>query len=191
MMHGVNAIGTSAHEATMAMQVIYGVRNSNRKWLEHWYNFYRGALGIALTDTVTTDVFLKDFDSLLARIYDGVRQDSACPYTWGRKIIDHYNSLSIDPKSKILVFSDGLTTGKFIDISNCFRPLVKRVVGGIGTHLTNDVGVDPLNIVIKLTHVAPPYNSNLNEVVKLSDVSGKNNGSVDAINNVKYQLEIK
>jgi nicotinate phosphoribosyltransferase len=99
--------------------------------------------------------------------------------------------LSIDPKSKTLVFSDGLDTDKFIDISNRFRPPVKRVIGGIGTHLTNDVGVKPLNIVIKLTHVAPTYNSNLHEVVKLSDTPGKHNGSQGAISSVKYQLEIE
>lgn len=191
MVHDVNPIGTSAHEATMAMQAIYGVRNSNRKWLEHWYNFYRGELGIALTDTITTNVFLKDFDSLIARIYDGTRHDSGDPYIWGEKIINHYEKLGINPLTKTLVFSDGLDTDKFIDISKAFAPRVHRVVGGIGTHFTNDVCVKPLNIVIKLTKVfvdkfSPPVG-----VVKLSDTSGKNNGASEDIANVKYQLGIE
>lgn len=191
MVHGVNPIGTSAHEATMAMQAIYGVRNSNRKWLEHWYNFYRGELGIALTDTITTDVFLKDFDSLIARIYDGTRHDSADPYIWGKKIINHYEKLGIDPLTKKLVFSDGLNTDKFIDISKVFAPRVRQVVGGIGTHFTNDVGVDPLNIVIKLTKVFVDRSSHPIGVVKLSDTPGKHNGASEDITNVKYQLGIK
>lgn len=193
MIHCVNPIGTSAHEATMAMQAIYGVRNSNRKWLEHWYNFYRGELGIALTDTITTDVFLKDFDGLLARIYDGTRQDSACPYAWGEKILNHYNKLGISLLTKSLVFSDGLDTDKYINISETFRPRVGRVIGGIGTHFTNDVGnnVKPLNIVIKLTQVKPDHTSNFIDVVKLSDVPGKHNGNSNAIIRVKQELELK
>lgn len=190
MIHCVNPIGTSAHEATMAMQAIYGVRNSNRKWLEHWYNFYRGELGVALTDTITTDVFLKDFDSLLARIYDGTRHDSADPYVWGEKIIDHYKKLGISPITKSLVFSDGLDTDKFIDISKTFSPRVRRVVGGIGTHFTNDVGVNPLNIVIKLMTVSVDTASPSVGVVKLSDTPGKHNGAPEDIANVKYQLGI-
>lgn len=190
MTHGVNPIGTSAHEATMAMQAIYGVRHSNRKWLEHWYNFYRGELGVALTDTITTDVFLKDFDSLIARIYDGVRHDSADPYIWGEKMIEHYKNLGISPLTKSLVFSDGLDTDKFIDISKAFSPRVRRVVGGIGTHFTNDVGAKPLNIVIKLTRVSTEYPAMI-DVVKLSDTPGKHNGTPEAISNVKYQLGIR
>jgi nicotinate phosphoribosyltransferase len=190
MIHGVSPIGTSAHEATMAMQAIYGVHNSNRKWLEHWYNFYRGELGIALTDTITTDVFLKDFDSLIARIYDGTRHDSGDPYIWGEKIINHYKKLGINPLTKNLVFSDGLDTDKFIDISKAFAPRVHRVVGGIGTHFTNDVGnnVKPLNIVIKLSTVSFDVSSPSIGVVKLSDTPGKHNGTPEDIANVKYQL---
>lgn len=190
MIHGTNPIGTSAHEATMAMQAIYGVRNSNRKWLEHWYNFYRGELGVALTDTITTDVFLKDFDSLMARIYDGTRHDSSDPYVWGEKIINHYKKLGISPITKNLVFSDGLDVDKFIDISKTFSPRVRRVVGGIGTHFTNDVGVKPLNIVIKLTTVSVNTASPAIGVVKLSDTPGKHNGTPEDIANVKYQLGI-
>lgn len=193
MVHGVNPIGTSAHEATMAMQAIYGVRNSNRKWLEHWYNFYRGELGVALTDTITTDVFLKDFDGLLARIYDGTRHDSNCPYGWGEMILNHYKKIGIDPLTKSLVFSDGLDTDKFIDISKTFSPRVRRVVGGIGTHFTNDVGnnVKPLNIVIKLIQVKTDHNSDFIDVVKLSDVPGKHNGNLNTIIRVKQELNIK
>lgn len=193
MIHDVPAAGTSAHEANMAMQAIYGIRNCNRKWLEHWYNFYRGELGTALTDTITTDVFLKDFDSLIARIYDSTRHDSSCPYTWGNKMINHYKHLGIDPLTKKLTFSDALDTDKFIDLTNEFRSQVRMVIGGIGTHFTNDVGnnVKPLNIVIKLTQVKPDHTSNFIDVVKLSDVPGKHNGNSNAIIRVKQELELK
>lgn len=189
--YGINAIGTSAHEATMAMQGIYGVRNCNAMWMKHWYEMYRGKLGIALTDTVTTDVFLKDFDGLLARIFDGVRHDSACPYEWGEKIINHYNKLKINPLDKTLVFSDGLTTDTYYDLAKYFHHRVGKVVGGIGTHLTNDVGVTPLNMVIKLAGIIPTNNDqDYIGVVKLSDTPGKHSGSQTAVANVKYQLGI-
>ena len=188
--HNCNAIGTSAHEANMAMQAIYGIENCNQKWLEHWYNTYDGNLGIALTDTITTDVFLNTFTYEYSNIFDGLRHDSGDPYIWGEKVLNHYNRLGIDPKTKTIVFSDGLTTDKFIKISNHFSPYFKRVIGGIGTHFTNDVGHDPLNIVIKLTEVAANENEDFVPVIKLSDVAGKHNGDVNAIIKAKTILQI-
>lgn len=189
MKYGVKVIGTFAHEAPMAMQAVYGIRHCNREWLRHWYNFYRGELGVALTDTITTKAFLKDFGPLEARIYEACRHDSSDPYKWGNLIIDHYKTLNINPMTKGFVFSDGLNTDDFIDISNYFSDKIGRVVGGIGTHLTNDVGVTPLNMVIKLKKVRVNKNSKWIDVVKLSDVLGKESGSESAIQNAKYEIQ--
>jgi nicotinate phosphoribosyltransferase len=123
-------------------------------------------LGIALSDTLGLDVFLRDFDSYFAKLFDGVRHDSGDPFEAGEKIIAHYEKLKIDPKTKTIVFSDNLTIPKAIDILNCFEDRI-NVSFGIGTNLTNDLEREPLNIVIKMTHC------NGQPVAKISDNSGK------------------
>jgi len=130
--------------------------------LEKWAQEYRGDLGIALTDTINMNAFLKDFDLYLAKLYDGCRHDSACPFEWGEKLIKHYEKLRIDPMTKSAVFSDGLNIPKAIEIAKYFKGKIKTSFG-IGTNLTNDVGIKPLSIVIKLVKV------NGNPVAKISD----------------------
>lgn len=181
--YGVPVVGTSAHEAQMVMSALFGVQNANRIWLEIWSEFYRGLLGIALTDTYTTDVFLRDFDGYMARLYDGVRHDSNDPIAWGEKMIAHYLSLKINPTVKRLVFSDNLNVPKYIDIHKNFDG---RCIpsAGIGTHFTNDCGAKPLNIVIKISAC------NGIPVVKLSDDLGKASNDPDTVRKVKEQLNI-
>jgi nicotinate phosphoribosyltransferase len=113
MKHDIKPIGTSAHEMVMGLSAKYGVTMANKMWLVHWANYFQGLNGIALTDTFTTDVFLRDFDSLYARLFDGVRQDSGDPSEWGRKMLDHYKKLGIDTHTKKFVFSDGLDPDTF------------------------------------------------------------------------------
>jgi nicotinate phosphoribosyltransferase len=127
---------------------------------------YRGDLGLALTDVVGMDAFLADFDLYFAKLFDGLRHDSGDPFAWGEKALAHYAALRIDANGKRLVFSDAL------DIERCialYRHFAGRTqVGfGVGTHLTNDMGPTPLNIVMKLTHC------NGQPVAKLSDSPGK------------------
>jgi nicotinate phosphoribosyltransferase len=132
-------------------------------------------LGIALADTFGTDAFLHDFDEYLARIFDGVRQDSGDPKEFGEKVIAHYQKMNIDPSTKSLVFSDGLTATVAAQLSRYFGNRI-RVSHGIGTHFTNDfAGSQPLNIVIKLS------TCNGIPVVKLSDVPTKAIGDRDAL----------
>jgi len=162
--YGVKAIGTMAHEWIQAGQGI-GVRliDSQKKMLQSWVDEYRGDLGYALTDTLGVDAFTRDFDSYFAKLYDGVRQDSGDPIEWGEKMIAHYQSMGIDPRSKIFIFSDGLTFPRAIEILDRFRNRAK-VSFGIGTNLTNDfAGIEPLQIVIKMTKC------NDRPVAKLSD----------------------
>jgi len=164
--HNVNPIGTMAHEWIQAGQALMNPRYSQKFMLQKWADEYRGELGIALSDTLGLDVFLKDFDSYFAKLFDGVRHDSGDPIRMGEKIIAHYKKLKIDPKSKTIVFSDSLTIPKAIEIYQHFKDRIK-VSFGIGTNLTNDLGPDPLNIVIKMTHC------NGQPVAKISDNEGK------------------
>ncbi|HUS49560.1 MAG TPA: nicotinate phosphoribosyltransferase [Candidatus Paceibacterota bacterium] len=149
---GIKPIGTMAHEWIMAgsgmnVQLV----NSQSYMLQKWADEYRGDLGIALSDTYGIDAFLKDFDLYFAKLYDGVRQDSGDPIVWAEKIIKHYKSLEIDPKTKTLIFSDGLNIARAKQIYEKFKNET-NVSFGIGTNLTNDFTThEPINIVIKMT----------------------------------------
>ena len=167
MQNDVTPIGTMAHEWLQAGQALTHPANSQKFMLDAWVQEYRGDLGIALTDVVGIDAFLKDFDLFFAKLYDGVRQDSGDPFIFADKMIGHYEKLGIRPKSKTLVFSDGLDFPKAIKILKHVDGQAK-VSFGIGTNLTNDVGFDPINIVIKMV------SCNGQPVAKLSDSPGKN-----------------
>ncbi|EGU0166821.1 nicotinate phosphoribosyltransferase [Vibrio parahaemolyticus] len=164
-------IGTVAHEWFMGHQALVNVRDSQKIALQRWQKMFNGALGIALTDTIGIDAFLKDFDEELSHAYVGVRHDSGCPFTWGEKMIAHYESLGIDPMTKTLVFTDGLSFEQALDICEHFQGRV-QVSFGIGTSLANDMGnyvndqgeaYQPLSIVIKMV------TCNGSPVAKISD----------------------
>lgn len=168
MKYGITPIGTYAHEYVQMFQGVPGIQMAytNKVAMEEWFDEYQGDLGTALTDTLGTDLFLKDFTKLQALCYTGVRHDSGDPYEWGEKMIAKYESYGIDPKTKVLLFSDGLDFDKAQRIYDYFKDRVK-VSFGIGTFLSNDTNVKPLNIVIKLQYV------NGHPVAKLSDTPGK------------------
>jgi nicotinate phosphoribosyltransferase len=164
-------IGTVAHEWFMGHQALVNVRDSQKIALQRWQNMFNGALGIALTDTIGIDAFLKDFDEELSNAYVGVRHDSGSPFTWGEKMIEHYQSLNIDPMTKTLVFTDGLNFEQALDICEHFQGRI-QVSFGIGTFLANDMGdyvndkgeaYKPLSIVIKMV------SCNNSPVAKISD----------------------
>jgi len=165
---GLVPIGTMAHEYLQTYQALGTVRlrDHQKAALEDWVQEYRGDLGTALTDVVGMDAFLADFDLYFAKLFDGLRHDSGDPVAWGEKALAHYAKLRIDPHTKRLVFSDGLTVTKAIELYRHFADRV-QLGFGIGTHLSNDLGLTPLNIVMKLTH------ANGQPVAKLSDSPGK------------------
>jgi nicotinate phosphoribosyltransferase len=167
MKFGLVPIGTMAHEYMQSFQA-FGVRlrDFQKASLEAWVQEYRGDLGVALTDVVGMDAFLDDFDLYFAKLFDGLRHDSGDPVVWGEKALAHYAALRIDAKTKRLVFSDGLDLEKAFGL---YRHFADRIMTGfgIGTHLTNDVGLKPLNIVMKLVCC------NGQSVAKLSDSPGK------------------
>lgn len=168
MKYGCKPIGTYAHEYVQMYQGVPGVTlaYTNKMAMQEWFEEYQGDNGTALTDTLGTDLFLMDFDKLQAMCYTGVRHDSGDPIAWGEKLIAHYEKLGIDPKTKTLLFSDSLDFDKAQEIYDHFKDRI-NVSFGIGTYLSNDTAVDPLNIVIKLQYV------NGHPVAKLSDVPGK------------------
>lgn len=155
-----------AHEWIQAGQALTNIRNSQKFMLQKWADEYRGELGIALSDTLGIDVFLRDFDSYFAKLFDGVRHASGGPIEMGEKVIAHYEKLKIDPMTKNIVFSDSLTIPRAIEIYKHFKGRIKTSFG-IGTNLTNDLVRSPLNIVIKMTHC------NGQPVAKISDSNGK------------------
>ena len=164
---GITPIGTMAHEFLQAFQALdVRLRDFQKAALETWVQEYRGDLGIALTDVVGMDAFLRDFDLYFAKLFDGLRHDSGDPYTWGDKAYAHYKKLKIDSKTKMLTFSDGLNLEKAWDLHQYFKDRF-QVSFGIGTNLTNDMGQTALNIVLKLVEC------NGQSVAKLSDSPGK------------------
>lgn len=175
----VPAIGTMSHGYLQSFQAIVHPRDSQRAALETWNNEFRGRLGIALTDCITTDAFLEDFDYMLATLYSGVRQDSGDEIEWGEKMTAHYKKLGIDGKGKDYVFSNALDFEKSLNVCEHFTVKTEKMNStsfGIGTFLSNDLGdyineqgttYKPLSIVIKMVEC------NGRPVAKISDDEGK------------------
>jgi nicotinate phosphoribosyltransferase len=189
MKYGVKPIGTHAHEWFMFHAAEYGFKMANEMALEHWVDVYRGDLGVALSDTYTTDVFFQQFDKKFAKLFDGVRHDSGDPLEFADKTIAHYINNGINPLFKYIIFSDALNLEKVEEITNYCRGKI-GVSFGIGTNLTNDVGLKPMNIVMKLIGVQAP-NKEWIATVKLSDEHGKYTGDPKMIELAKEFLRIK
>ncbi|WOB27216.1 MULTISPECIES: nicotinate phosphoribosyltransferase [Xanthomonas] len=165
--YGLTPLGTMAHEYLQAFQALGPrLRDSQVAALESWAREYRGDLGIALSDIVGLDAFLRDFDLYFCKLFDGMRHDSGDPFEWGERVIAHLEAHRIDPRTKVLVFSDGLNIDKVMRLYAHFHTRC-RLAFGVGTSLTNDLGPTPLQIVIKMVRC------NGQPVAKLSDSPGK------------------
>ncbi|CAM5538615.1 nicotinate phosphoribosyltransferase [Rhodanobacter lindaniclasticus] len=165
---GLTPLGTLAHEYLQAHQALGPrLRDSQVAALEAWAREYRGDLGIALSDVYGLDAFLRDFDMYFCKLFDGTRHDSGDPFAWGEKVLAHYHANRVDPRNKVLVFSDGLDIPRVMQLYEHFRGRC-LLAFGVGTNLTNDVGPAPINIVIKMIRC------NGQPVAKLSDSPGKN-----------------
>jgi len=183
MKNRIWVVGTYAHEAPMAMQSLVDPKTADAVWLKYWKTMYGKMLNVALSDTLTTDHFLNSVDDTMFRLLDGIRQDSGNPVEIGNKIIKKWESLGIDPKTKNIVFSDNLNPKKTRVLWDVFKDKTNPIFG-IGTNLTNDFGVTPLNMVIKMTQ------ANGKPVVKLSDDLGKASGSPIVVEAFKKELGI-
>lgn len=168
MKHGVTPLGTMAHEYMQACQALGPrLRDSQVFAFDTWAKEYRGDLGIALSDTYGMDAFLRDFDMYFCKLFDGARHDSGDPFEWGERMIAHYRRNRVDPRTKMLVFSDQLSIPLAIEIARRFQGRALTAFG-VGTNLTNDLGYTPLQIVIKMVRC------NGQPVAKLSDSPEKN-----------------
>ncbi len=165
---GLTPLGTMAHEYLQACQALGPrLRDSQVFGFESWAKEYRGDLGIALSDVYGMSAFLRDFDMYFCKLFDGARHDSGDPFQWGERMLAHYAKNRVDPKTKTLIFSDGLTVPRIIELYSQFRGRC-QLAFGIGTNLTNDLGYEPLQIVIKMIRC------NGQPVAKLSDTPSKN-----------------
>ncbi len=164
---GLLAVGTMAHEWLQAAQALGPRLRDSQRWaFQKWADEYRGDLGIALSDVAGLKAFMRDFDMYFCKLFDGARHDSGEPIAWGEAIISHYLANRVDPKTKSLVFSDGLSFPRAIEIARHFQGRAKTAFG-IGTNLTNDLGYTPLQIVLKMTRCDGQ------PVAKLSDTPAK------------------
>ena len=165
---GLTPLGTMAHEYLQASQALgTRLRDSQIFAFESWAKEYRGDLGIALSDVYGMNAFLRDFDMYFCKLFDGARHDSGDPFHWGERMLEHYMRNRVNPRTKTLIFSDGLTVPRTIELYQQFRGRC-QLAFGIGTNLTNDLGYTPLQIVIKMVRC------NGQPVAKLSDTPSKN-----------------
>ena len=165
---GLIPLGTMAHEYLQACQGLGPrLRDSQIFGFESWAREYRGDLGIALSDVYGMSAFLRDFDLYFCKLFDGARHDSGDPFQWGERMLAHYIANRVDLRTKTLIFSDSLTVPRTIELYQQFRGRC-QLAFGIGTNLTNDLGYEPLQIVIKM------ITCNGQPVAKLSDTPSKN-----------------
>lgn len=183
MQLGIPVLGTHAHEWVSGIAALKGYAHANREMMDAWMSVYQGDLGTALTDTFGVDAFLRDFTTMYAKLFDSVRHDSGDPFLFTDKIVEHYKKLRIDPLSKTIIFSDGLNTDLAIELNGHCKGRIKSSFG-IGTHLTNDVDVKPLNMVIKLVMIDGKH------VIKLSEDPGKGIGDMKTREMVQFMLGI-
>ncbi len=183
MLHGLVPMGTSAHELTMVMSGIMHdsddlIRASHNRVMQDWWDLYGWGLSVAVTDTYGSEFFFRDMEEAQARVWKGLRHDSGDPFEFGERAIRFYQELGIDPREKILIFSDGLELQTILALSRRFHGRIKLSYGW-GTNLTNDLGFAPISIVVKAIE------ANGHRTVKLSDNLAKATGSREDIERFK------
>ena len=190
MKYDMKPIGTHPHEWFMFHGAMFGYKMANYMALENWVNTYDGDLGIALTDTYTTDVFFKNFSKKHAKLFDGIRQDSGNEFEFIEKALARYNELGINPMTKTIIFSNALNFAKAKDIKIYCEGKINAAFG-IGTNLTNDIkDTVPGNLVMKLTKCRMNSKQSWSSCIKLSDDLGKHMGPEVEVKNCKYECNI-
>lgn len=192
MKYDMTPIGTFPHEWVMFHSGVFGYKRANYLSLEDWIKVYDGALGTALIDTLTTRSFLHTLTMKQAKLLDGFRQDSGDEKEVGDAIIARLEEFGIDPRSKIIVFSNALTFPKYKEVAEYFRGRVK-VSAGIGTNITCDPGIEgykPANIVMKLSRCRMSYKDPWEKVIKISDDLGKHMGDSKEFDIASYELHL-
>ena len=187
MKYNMVPCGTHPHEWFMFHASQFGYKNANYLALENWVNVHDGALGTALTDTFTSDVFFRNFSLKQAKLFDGIRQDSGDEYEFTDKAVNFYKSRKIDPTTKTIIFSNALDFPKAFKIQQYCEGKIHAAFG-IGTNLTNDTGYPAENIVMKMTRARMNANQPWYECIKISDDLGKHLGSEAEVKCAMYEL---
>ena len=190
MKFGLKMMGTHPHEWFMFHGAQFGYKHANYMALENWVNVYDGDLGIALSDTYTSDIFLNNLSRKQAKLFDGVRCDSGDEFEFTDKLTTRYKEFGIDTTTKTIVFSNALDFSKALDIMDYCRGKI-RCAFGIGTNLTNDTGFKPSNIVMKLSQCKMNINQGWKECIKLSDDAGKHTGNPHEVQACLYELGLE
>ncbi len=183
--YGITPVGTNAHELPMVYSGIFWREDdknpmySHRQVLKDWEDEYGLGLSIFLPDTVSSDWFFKNVvNREQLRQWKGSRQDSGNPLQYANDRIIEYKANRIDPLSKLIVFADGQNVQSMMQISEALHGKIGYTFGW-GTDLTNDVGFDPISIVVKATQ------ANGHPVAKLSDNIAKATGPKEAVDRMK------
>ena len=190
MKYNMKVMGTHPHEWFMFHGAQFGYKHANYLGMDAWANTYQGDLGIALTDTYTSDVFFRNFSKVHAKLFDGIRQDSGDEYEFTDKAIARYKELGINPLTKTIIFSNALDFVKAGQIAEYCRGKIGCAFG-IGTNLTNDLGVPHANIVMKLTKCKMNERQPEEYTIKFSDDLGKHLGPIEEVEIAKKTLHIK
>ena len=180
--HGLRVSGTHPHEWVQFHGAMFGYKMANYMAMEDWINVYDGDLGTVLTDTYTTDVFMRNFSKKHAMLFTSLRHDSGDPLLFADKVIARYRELRVDPQIKYIIFSDSLDAERAIEIAKHCTGRIGTSFG-IGTNFSNDVGagIQPMNIVMKLWKCKMTEKDKWHPCVKLSDVDGKHTGEPEEI----------
>ena len=189
MKYEMPMMGTHPHEWFMFHGAQFGYKHANYMALENWVNVYDGDLGIALSDTYTSGIFLSNLSRKQAKLFDGVRCDSGNEFEFIDRLVARYKELGIDATTKTIVFSNALDFTKALDIQEYCKNKI-RCSFGIGTNLTNDTGFEPSNIVMKLTQCKMNVNQEWRECIKLSDDEGKHTGSLEEVQACLHELRL-
>ncbi|GAE85178.1 nicotinate phosphoribosyltransferase [Bacteroides reticulotermitis] len=189
MKYNTKMMGTHPHEWFMFHGAQFGYKHANYMALENWVNVYDGDLGIALSDTYTSDIFLTNISRKQAKLFDGVRCDSGNEFEFIDKLTFRYKELGIDSTTKTVVFSNGLDFKKALKIQAYCKGRI-RCSFGIGTNLTNDTGFDPSNIVMKLSQCKMNINQEWRQCIKLSDDEGKHTGTPEEVQACLRELRL-
>lgn len=145
--------------------------------MQKFSDVFDGDNGTYLYDCFGDDVFFKNLSKRMAMMYTGLRVDSGVEEEQTEKIIEKYKQLGIDPATKQVIYSNGLTIERAVEIHKYCNGRVKDSYG-VGTQLTCDINnAKPSNIVVKLTRGRITELREWHDCVKLSCDKGKTLGN--------------
>ena len=193
MKYDVQPIGTMAHEFVSSIAGMYGPQEANHIAMDMWQKTFIGSLGIFLYDTYGFKAFSDNFSEHFARVFAGLRVDSGDNLEQLEKICAKYKEFSIDPATKQVVFSNALDTDRAIALHKAVNGRVQDSYG-IGTHITCDfghLGIQPMNIVIKLVASKITERRDWNDTCKMSEDKGKYTGKPETFEIYKKLLHME